>query len=250
MSMAAASSKTFQVTLAMLGLLATAPAVELKPKTVEAFDRYVRLSETRIQQELSKQGTFLWMDSVPQPQRDQVQARLRAGEIVIERLETFDGGQEIEVPDGLIHHWLGVVFIPGTTLKSTLALVQDYDTHAKVYKPDVLAAKLVSRNGNDFKIFLRLFKKKVITVVMNTEHEVRYFPVGAARIHSRSYTTRIAEVENPGKPDEHEKPVGNDGGFLWRLYSYWRFEEKAGGVFVQCEAISLTRGIPKLLAWL
>ena len=93
-------------------------------------------------------------------------------------------------------------------------------------------------------------KKKVITVVMNTEHDVRYFPVSATREHSRSYTTRIAQVEDPGEPTEKEKPVGNDGGFLWRLYSYWRFEEKDGGVYVQCEALSLTRSIPVLVSWL
>jgi hypothetical protein len=190
------------------------------------------------------------MDGLAAAQRDAQYGQLRQGQVLVEHLQTLDSGKEIEVPDGIIHHWLGVVFIPGTTLKETLALAQDYDHHSGIYKPEVVQSKLLAHNGNDFKIYLRLLKKKVITVVMNTEHEVHYFPVSATREHSRSYTTRIAQVEDPGESTEKEKPVGNDGGFLWRLYSYWRFEEKDGGVYVQCEAISLTRSIPVLVSWL
>ena len=233
--------------LLFVTLAPQAPAVELKKETLAAFDRYVLLTEDRIQSELNRQGTFLWMDGMTGPRREALYAQLRQGQIVIERLETLENGKQIDMPDGKMHHWLGAVFIPGTTLKDTLALVQDYDRHQSIYKPEVLQSKLLSHNGNDYKIFLRLWKKKVITVVMNTEHEVRYFPVSATREHSRSYTTRIAEVENPGEPTEREKPVGNDGGFLWRLYSYWRFEEKNGGVYVQCEALSLTRSVPLIL---
>jgi hypothetical protein len=93
-------------------------------------------------------------------------------------------------------------------------------------------------------VYLRLLKKKVITVVLNTEHKVTYFPLDATRQHSRSYSTKIAEVQDAGEPGEHELPAGRDHGFLWRLYSYWRFLERDGGVYVECEAVSLTRGVP------
>jgi len=233
--------------LLVVTLAPQAPAVELKKETVAAYEHYVLLTEARIQSELNGPRTFLWMDGMTGPRREAVYAQLRQGQIVIERLETLENGKEIDTPGGKIHHWMGAVFIPGTTLKDALALVKDYDRHQSIYKPEVLQSKLLSHNGNDYKIFLRLWKKKVITVVMNTEHEVHYFPVSATREHSRSYTTRIAEVEDPGEPTEKEKPVGNDGGFLWRLYSYWRFEEKDGGVYVQCEALSLTRSVPLIL---
>ena len=45
-------------------------------------------------------------------------------------------------------------------------------------------------------------------------------------------------------------PAGRDRGFLWRLNSYWAFNERDGGVYVECEAISLSRSIPSALAWL
>lgn len=226
-------------------------SAELKPKTLEAFGRYVRATEARIDKELKRPGAFLYVDGLPEPRRSQVRAQLERGEVFMDRLQTLDAsGRKITAPDALIHHWIGAVFIPGAALRQTLDLVQDYDRHQDIYKPEVVRSKLVSRNGNDFKIFYRLRKKKVITVTLNSDHDVQYFPVDEEHWYSRSYSTRIAEVSDADEPDEREKPVGNDGGFLWRLYSYWRFEERDGGVYVECESISLTRDIPVLLSWL
>jgi hypothetical protein len=87
-------------------------------------------------------------------------------------------------------------------------------------------------------------------VVVNSEHDARFERPRPDRAASRIVSTRIAEVENPGTPRETEKPVGNDGGYLWRLNSYWRFLERDGGTFIQCESISLTRGIPLGFGWL
>jgi hypothetical protein len=114
----------------------------------------------------------------------------------------------------------------------------------------VVRSKLVAKNGNDYKVELRFRKKKVVTVTLNTEHDVQYTELDPAHWYSRSISTRVAEVENAGKPDEHEKPVGHDGGFLWRINSYWRFVGRDGGVYVECESVSLTRDIPAALSWL
>lgn len=238
----------------LLGILSTAcaqfvPAEQLKPQTVAAFDQYVRLSEERMSNELSS-GPFLRIDGLALQQRNADLARLKNGEVIVERLETLDQGRPIQVPDGLIHHWIGTVFIPGATLPQTLAFLQDYNKQYKFYAPDVQQSKLMQRNGDDFKVFLRLRKHKVITVILNTEYDVKYSSLGPDRATSYSRSTRIAEVENAGKPDESEKPVGNDSGFLWRLNSYWRFLQRDGGVYVQLEAISLTRDIPTGLNWL
>ena len=214
---------------------------ELKPQTVQAFDSYVRAAEARMNGG-REAGPFLWSDRTP--------ARIehvRKGEVIA---EPWSGNGEIEVPDGLIHDWIGAVFIPGATLDGTLRLVQDYNNHKRIYKPEVIDSKLLSHSGNDFQISLRLLKKKVVTVVLNTSHDVHYQPIDRTRWSSRSYSTRIAEVQSPGKSDEHELPPGHDHGFLWRLNSYWRFEERDGGVYVECEAISLTRAVPSGLGWL
>jgi hypothetical protein len=216
----------------VLALAAPALAGELKPQTSQAFDRYSAGTEQR----LNRRDKFLWADESAERSR-----RARQGEIVV---EPFDGKAIRDVPDGLVHDWVGTVFIPGSSLERTLAFVQNYDRHKDFYKPEVIDSRLLSRRDNDFRIFLRLLKKEVITVVLNTEHEVHYTPVDKTRWSSVSRTTRISEVDNAGKPTEKELPNGTGNGFLWRLNSFWRFEERDGGTWVECEAVSLTRDIP------
>ena len=229
--------------LVLYGLFVSgARAVELKPETVQAFERHIRETEARLEQRLRPGGKFLWVDEEPHRV-----AQVRQGQLAI---ENRGGRDTMAVPGGLIHDWIGTVFIPGGTLGKTLALIQDYDHNQDNYQPEVLASRLVSRHGNDFKVHLRLMKQKVITVILDTDYDVRYFPLNGGRCHSRAYSTRIAEVENAGKRDERTLPPGQDNGFLWRLYSYWRFQERDGGVYVECEAVSLTRAIPAGLGWL
>jgi hypothetical protein len=131
-----------------------------------------------------------------------------------------------------------------------LTLLQDYDRHAEIYRPAIARSQLLSRDGDVFRVYLRFYMKKVITVVVNTENEARFTRPGPDRAQSRIYSLRVAEVADPGTPQEREHPIGNDGGYLWRLYTYWRFLERDGGTYVQCEAISLTRGIPPVLGWI
>lgn len=224
-------------------------AEQLKPETTTAFGHYVQLSEQRMTNELHS-GVFLQIDGLAPQEREANYARLKNGEVITSRLETLDRGRTIPVPGGLVHHWIGTIFLPGATLTRTLAFLQDYDNQYKFYSPDVQRSRVIRRDGNDFKVFLRLRKHKVITVILNTEYDVKYIPLRADRAASCSYSTRIAEIENAGTSEEAERPVGNDSGFLWRLNSYWRFLERDGGVYVQLEAISLTRDIPTGLRWL
>jgi hypothetical protein len=144
---------------------------------------------------------------------------------------------------------VGAVFIPGVTIGKTIASMQAYD-HKEAFRPEVLASRLVSRDGNDFRVYMRLLKKKIITAVLDTDHDIRYVPVGPARWSSNSRSTRIVEVKDAGKPTEHTLPPGTGNGFLWNLNSYWRFEERDGGTWVECEAVSLTRDVPTGLGWL
>lgn len=225
-----------------------AVAAELKPATVAAFDHYVQLTEKRMSDE--PKSTFLRIEASPPAQRDAALAGLKQGDVITERLQTLDNGQPITVPNGLIHHWMGTIFVKGTTLRQTLAFLQDYDSQAKYYAPDVQKSKLLQRAGDDFKVFLRLRKHKVVTVLLNTEYDVKYSDLDSDRSSSRSLSTRIAEVEDTNQPDGAEKPVGKDSGYLWRLYSYWHFYARDGGVYIQVEAISLTRDIPTGLGWL
>ena len=225
----------------------TLGAVTLEPRTVAAFDRYVAETERESARSLADEAGFLWVDA---PGRERDRAALRAGQLVLSRLETKSAGRKIDVPDGLIHHWLGLVFVPGATVDRAVALLQDYDRHAAVYTPNVARSRLIARDGDTFKVYLRFYTKNVLTVVVNSEHEARFMRPTPRRAYSRIVSTRIAEVDDPGGPDEKEKPVGRDGGYLWRLNSSWRFLERDGGTYIQCESITLTRSVPFALAFI
>jgi hypothetical protein len=227
----------------------TAHGAELKPQTAEAFARYIRSAEERMNRELRGGGAFLWVDRQPEAERQKLYAQLRHGQILAERVEQR-GDEPVEVPGGLVHDWVALCFIPGATLEQALAVLQDYDSHQNIYKPDVQRSKLLSRQGDDFQFYLQLYQKKIVSAVLNAQFEAHYARLGAARAYSLARSTRIAEVENPGEPGEHERPVGNDRGFLWRLNSYWRFAESDGGVYVQLESIALSRSVPAIFAWL
>jgi hypothetical protein len=225
-------------------------AADLKPQAVEGFNRYVQLTEARMDSQAGRGEPFLWVESLGEERRAAVEAQLRDGKVVIERLETLDGGKKIAVPGGLIHHWIGTVFIPGATLAQTLALEEDYDHHQDCFRPDVIRSKVLRHEGGDYLVQLRFYKKKIVTSILDTEHHVHYGSVDAGKAWSRSYTTRIQEVVEAGEKGERLEPEGHDRGFLWRMNTYWRFEEKDGGTYVESQSVSLTRDIPVGLGFL
>jgi hypothetical protein len=223
-----------------------AAAAELQNRTTQAFDRSVRLTEAR----LNGNVPFLWIDGLPEARRREALDAVRRNELSIERLETKDNGREIDAPGGMIHHWVGTAFVPGATIDQALSILQNYNEHHRIYAPTVAASKLQSRDGDRFTFFLRFVMKKVITVVVNTDHEAVFRKPAADRAEGWIHSTRIAEVENPGTPTEREKPVGNDGGYLWRLNTYWRLLARDGGLYIHCESVSLSRGIPTGFGWI
>jgi hypothetical protein len=210
--------------------------VQLKPETLDAFLAYIRDAEAAMQPSLDGSAPFLWTDASPDRAR-----RVRQGDIPA---RLWAGKSPVHGPSGLIHDWIGAVAIRGTTIEKTLARVQDYDNHKNIYKPEVMDSRLIRHHGNDFTIFLRILKKNVITVVMDTEHDVHYQRVGEGRWFCRSYTTRTCEVDDADTAKEKVHEPDSGYGFLWRLFSYWKFAADGDGVIVECRAISLTRDVP------
>jgi hypothetical protein len=247
---------------ALLGCAWPATAADLEPATVAAFDHYAQLTQAKFDAENAAGGPFLWIDRLPDDWRKRAYAQLQGGQVVIERLETLDDAKRIGVPGGIIHHWIGTVFIPGATLAQTLAFEQDYDHQEQYFRPNVVRSKILSHTGSDFTVELRLHEKKVITVVLDTVDEVHCASIysghagdsgragDAKRAWSRSRTTRVQQVDNAGEPSEKLEPEGHDGGFLWRMNTYWRFEEKDGGTYIESQSVSLTRDIPSGLGWM
>ncbi len=220
----------------------TAKPIELRPQTLKAFQVYIDQAEAGMEQALANDLSFLWSDA--SSERAQ---QVRGGRIVA---QFCSGRGPVKVPNGLIHDWIAAASITGANVNDVLALIQNYDNYKNVYKPEVIASRLIRHHDQDFQIYLRLVKQKILTVVLDTHHDVHYRSLSRTRWICSSYTTRVAEVENEGTPKEIVRPPDTGHGFLWRLYSYWRFEERENAVGVECRAISLTRDVPLGLGWM
>jgi hypothetical protein len=215
-------------------------AVELKPETIEAYDRYIANTDAKMQTRWSGEH-FLWFDDSPE-----IRLRLLAGAVVAQPVQ---GNGIVTLPGGLIQDWIGAVFVPKTTLEETLRVLQDYPQHVEIYRPDVTEVRVLSHDGNDFTIRTRVVKSKFfISDVLDIVNQIHFVSLDSKRVYSRSASQRVTEIANPGKQNEHELPVGHDRGLMWRINGYWFFEESDGGVFITCDSVTLTRDIPFLMA--
>jgi len=213
-----------------LAAYAQSPATEL------AFQAYIRATESRLDSLLQDKDAFLWANT------PELRAKLRAGAVIC---EPRIGKGDRQVARGLIHDWVGAVFIPGASVERVLKSIQDYDNHKNTYAPNVIDSRTLERRGNDFKVHLRLLERKLtITVVLDSDYDVHYKPLEGRDWRSLSYSTRIVEIANAGRPNERVKRPGENRGYLWRLNSYWLFRERDGGTYVECEAVSLSRTVP------
>jgi hypothetical protein len=220
------------------------PASELSPEGLRAWDQYLARTESRIESELEQGSKFLLLDFLEPSARARCEERLRKGETcILERRTLSEEGKPIEGKGVLIHHWYGVIRLPDVDLDSVLSWVKTYEGRERFY-PDVEDSRLIEQDGERYRVFFRLKRTKIQTVHYNTEHEVTYRSHGDLRASSRSVATRIRQIDNAGRPNERELSPEEDKGYLYRLQSYWRFEERDDGTFVECESVSLSRDTP------
>ena len=242
-----AGSETLVFRGAAIAVVITAGSAEaatLQAKTLQDFARYAAAVEARTARELGAGGPFLSIDRQPTRQIEEARTQLRQGEVLIMKGSAGDEqAQEIEVDGGSIHHWRGLVLIPGVKLDRLLRTLKEpgHDQHKQ---EDVLASRVIARNGDALKLFLRVKRTKIVTVVYDTEHDVRYRTLAPNRAVSSSVSTRIVEVENAGTAGERALSEGDDHGYLWRLNSYWRYQQVDEGVLVELESLTLSRDIP------
>jgi len=231
------------------GILGSAPirAAELKPETLKAWNSAVEKLEHRISAELASNQGFLSLDFQHASEAASDRKRLLSGEIEVDQIHSRSN--TIQAPGGMLHHWRGSVFIPGVNLDFVLSRVADprlEDTRQE----DVLDSRVLEKQPGQLRLYLKLQRSKIVTVVYNTEHLVRYQRHGNERATSSSIATKIAELDHSRDGTEIEKPEGRDHGYLWRMNSYWRYQEVKGGVIVECESMTLSRSIPDLLEYL
>ena len=237
-------TKGFLTIVVMLGGVAVrAGAVELQPATAEAWQDYVRHAGERMQARLDGRKPFLWVDEIPERA-----LRVRHGEVVV---APAAGAGTQTVPNGLIHDWIGAVFIPNATIESLLAVVHDYDRYKEIYKPVVTDSRLIDAGAADQE-FSMIWQHHVMFVnaAMRGRYRAHDFPIGPHRRYGVVDATTLQQIEEYGHPGEHLLPPDTGGGFIWRAHSISRYEERDGGVYLELEAIVLSRDIPSSLQWL
>ena len=208
---------------AALALIPAASArADEKPQTRAAYRDYIAALEKRIVSQNASGAGFLWID-----QKAERLQKVRSGEIAVERLDAP------AIDDGMIQHWIGGALLPNTTLAKVKRVDQDYNNYAKMYAPDIVASKLLSHNGDRFRNYYRLKKQKVFTVVTDIEQQIEFVQLSPTRLYTQSRSTSVREVKNAGGKNERVLPDGKGDGFLWAMNTYWRMEERAGGVYVE-----------------
>lgn len=236
---------------ALLTLTHTLPAAELRKETAQAWDMYLQWAQQKVARELADPDVFLIQNKLPPSEKSRIWQKLTKGEIFAERMPSpVPKGTSFTIPAGEIHHWWGAILLRNVRLERLMGLLQDYDQHAGKFS-DVERSKLISKDGDHYRFFFRVKRSKAfITTCYNMEQECRYTHHGLTRVSSQSQATRIAEVDNPGSASEREKQPGNDRGFLWRLVSWWRFEQKGPDVIIELESASLSRDIPSVVKFM
>lgn len=225
------------------GALTPAWSLELQHETIDAWQQHLRGSETRMQARLDPGKPFLWIDEAP----DRA-ARIRQGDIVV---QPATGNGLEDVPHGLIHDWIGGVFIPNATITEVFNVLDDHDSYKDIYKPAVADSRVLASTASGQE-FTMTWRRRVLFVsaAMQGWYRSNEFEVSPTRRYSVAESTRIQQIERYGHGSERYLPPDTGDGFIWRIQSIVRYEQRDGGVYLEIEAIALTRDIPASLEWM
>ena len=235
---------TASFTLLIGIVLATPPilsATELDQETSKAWDEYIQATNLKMQQRAAGTIPFLWIDEAP-GRREAV----RRGQILVEPTQK---DSPAKMAHGLVFDWTGAVFFPNTTIQHIFEVLNEFDRYDEFYNPAVVSAKLLEDTGRSEEFSMVLSHKTAFgTTTVDTEYHSETTCLDKRHCYNIINSTRIQQIEDYKSPAEHELPP--DQGFLWRLYSIQRYEERDGGVYAELESIALTRKVPLDLLWL
>ena len=200
--------------------LAAQFTTHLAPETAEAFENYRATAERQM----------TWQARSLDPRM---------------RIDPFTGSGSTHVRHGLIHDWVASTLVPNTAPGKLIAVLEDYANYKTIYAPGVLDAKVLSRDDGRWHVYIRLFRKKVISVTLDSEYDVEFRKLDQSRWTVTSRSTKFAEVDGA-----RALPPGEGHGFLWSLNAYWLIEQRPQGVYLECRTLSLTRDVPAALGWI
>jgi hypothetical protein len=215
---------------------------DLQSATLDAWNAYLEKTQN-FEERTAGDHPFLWLEESP----DRV-ARVRRGEVVFAPVV---GHGTATVPHGLIHDWIGAIFIPGATLDDLWAVIHDYDDYAHLYKPVVKSSRTLAC-ADTSQEFQMVWHRKVLFVsaALDGRYQARDVVLDPHRGYNVAEAVEIREIQRYGRNDERLLPPDTGNGFIWRIRSITRYEERDGGVYLELQAMALTRNIPASVAWI
>jgi len=221
----------------LLAMAATLAAEEPTPEALAGFQTYVDRVEARLAKQHGLKDTFL----APADR-----ARLQRGEVVIEQLSPATG---VELPGALIHDWRGTAFLPGATVADYERVLRDFERYPQHWAPQVVRASVLRQQGDTYQVAMRMMQHHIFTVVLDATYDITFGRLDAQHGYSISRSTKISEIDSAGTARERALNAEEEHGFLWRMNTYWSYEEREGGLFIQIDSITLTRSVPTGLGW-
>jgi hypothetical protein len=223
-------------------LLSVVPSKAAEPKreTLRAWDDYTGSVSTSVADRNSGSRPFLWVD-----ESSETRLRVQNGKLLITNHDPR------KVPQGLIHHWVGVMFVPNVSLDQVMQVLNSYDRYSDIYKSLIRKTSVIEQDGDTVKLnVLAVQKAFSTTAAVETDEEIRITRPTPNRVCITANSVRIQEIANYGQPSEHAFPEARRPGYVWRALIVQRLEQRDGGVYVELETISLSRGIPVEVRWL
>jgi len=214
-------------------------AADLKPETLQAWEAYLHAAKARNHKHLADGASFLSIDADL--------AKLRQGDIVV---SPAGPKVPVKVPSGLIHDWTGAIFIPNASIGDVMRVVRDYDHYQAIYHPNVVSSKPIETGESEDRFSIVIMNKSFFAKsALDSDYRSAFVRVDDEHWYGTTETTRVQEVADYGAASQRLLPEDHGTGIIWRLYSFARFEERDGGVYVELEAIALSRDIPATLRW-
>ena len=230
-------------TLASLALLldtAFTHAAEPTPANLTAFNAYSQAIETRLAQQHASTTNFLALNPTQLPS-------LRSGQLLVENLTPSNPPSSLD--GALLHHWRATAFAPGATVAGFEHLLRNFNAYPQTFAPEVLQSHALTQAPDHLLTTMRVRQHHILTVILDLTDDVTFAQPNPTHGYSLSRSTRIDEIANPNTPADHPLAPADNHGFLYRQNTYWSYEQRDGGLYLQLESISLTRAIPTGLAW-
>ncbi len=228
------------LTLALSASVQAQLVVKLSPQTVAEFDGYAHKVEGELNERWQGRKKFLYIED-----DEKNKESVLNGDLFVQQMNAKG---PVEITNGLIHDWLGAIYIPDVTVQQVVNVLEDFDRHKHIY-PSISDSHTVSRSGNDVKGYWRLQQKGLVPVILDVEEDAHYTELAPGKWKAQNYAHNITEVDTGLFTRGRKFPLGEGHGYLWRLYAYWSLEAYRGGVLAECRTLSLSRDVPQALAW-